>query len=513
MKSKMELEYPYTHTGFSQNVYDPYLTPSYMSLDNNLLYPNGIINNMSEFFNTESDSFADFDFSPEELVGQQTEIDGEYNGFGMISCANNRKNNKNPRKPNQKPNDPNKPTNNNNNNNNILVTKDGQQVGGNNDNQNPIFFLLNLEGLEDEPAESAVVKVTPPCVGKLCDHDPLSENVPVIPDRIVNRDANYVLTLDDLIDLGMSYHCQCQTNFYSISLERLAKLVDPLIKFRQMVGMKKIKQDIVEQIVYFIQDLEPNPAEMLHTVLEGAPGLGKSHIIDILADIYLKMGYLKKNIIKKAKRSDLIGKYLGHTAVLTQKVIDEAIGGILVIDEAYSLGNAEKRDSFSKECIDTINRNLTEKAGQFICIIAGYRDELEESFFSYNPGLKSRFRYRYTMDEYNSDELMEIFNGKVENDKWSIHPDFNKQKEAGFFKHNHKSFTYFGRDMETLLFHAKVAHSNRVFFEPHEMKSKLTLVDLENAFTRFQIHTSIKDIKEKMPDQVQHMYINYFIFS
>ena len=87
---------------------------------------------------------------------------------------------------------------------------------------------------------------------------------------------------------------------------------------------------------------------------------------------------------KIVKRSDLIGKYLGHTAAKTQKVIDSCKGGVLFIDEAYSLGNPEGRDSFSKECIDTINQNLTENKANLLCIIAGYKDALDKCFFAYN---------------------------------------------------------------------------------------------------------------------------------
>src|SRR5438093_1618571 len=85
----------------------------------------------------------------------------------------------------------------------------------------------------------------------------------------------------------------------------------------------------------------------------------------------------KKNKFKLVKRTDLVGEYLGHTAHKTQRVIDDADGGVLFIDEAYSLGADDKRDSFSKECIDTLNQNLSENRSKFICIIAGYPDELE----------------------------------------------------------------------------------------------------------------------------------------
>lgn len=112
------------------------------------------------------------------------------------------------------------------------------------------------------------------------------------------------------------------------------------------------------------------------------------------------------------KRSDLIGKYLGHTAKLTQEVFDNSKGGILFIDEAYSLGNPEQRDSFSKECIDTINQNLTENKDTVV-FIAGYKEQLNESFFSYNPGLNRRFKMRLTVDKYNAEDLRQIFIKKL----------------------------------------------------------------------------------------------------
>jgi len=95
-------------------------------------------------------------------------------------------------------------------------------------------------------------------------------------------------------------------------------------------------------------------------------------------------------------------------------MIDAAKGGVLFIDEVYSLGNAEKRDSFSKECIDTINENLTTKKTDFICIIAGYKEDIKDCFFAYNAGLERRFPIRFHIDEYNASELFSIFKKKVD---------------------------------------------------------------------------------------------------
>lgn len=345
------------------------------------------------------------------------------------------------------------------------------------------------------------------CPGINCNHKRRTSKVPLIPEHLLTAGPLYKITLRDLIDLGGAYHCHKQTTFGKISLARLARLRKPLLKLEGMVGMHKIKESITEQVVYFLLDLEPNPSELLHTVLVGPPGVGKSHIIDLLAEIYLGMGYLKKNVIKRVKISDLKGKYVGHTAPLTQDAINAAMGGVLVIDEAYSLGSEDHLDSFSKEIIDTLNRNLTEHAGKFVCIIAGYEDQIESCLFAHNPGLKSRFRFRFEIDTYTAEELAEIFTLKVELNNWLFSPNFSIESMTAFFKEHHTDFKHYGRDMETLLFHTKVAHSNRMFLDTLEtlgLKQQLTLADLKAGFDRFSLHNNIK---EKVESHANYMYL------
>src|SRR4029078_8344221 len=124
--------------------------------------------------------------------------------------------------------------------------------------------------------------------------------------------------------------------------------------------------------------------------------------------VYKEMGVLSKGHFTLVTRSDLIAKYLGQTAIKTQEVINNCEGGVMFIDEAYALGHSEGRDSFSKECLDTLNQNLSEKR-DFLCIIAGYKDALEKCFFSMNDGLARRFNFRYDIESYTPEELMEIF--------------------------------------------------------------------------------------------------------
>ena len=239
---------------------------------------------------------------------------------------------------------------------------------------------------------------------------------------------------------------------------------------------------------------------MLHTVIEGPPGVGKTIFGKILARIYLSLGITHKDKFKIVRRTDLVGEYLGHTAMKTQKAIDEALGGVLFIDEAYQLGNGSERkiDSYSKECIDTLNQNLSEKKGQFICIIAGYKKELEENFFSVNPGLKRRFSFKYTIDSYTWEELTSILVHKIPKMKWHIEEGTEEKLfKTEFLKEKMDQFPHYGGDIETLLLNVKIEHGKRVFGKRIEHHKKINYEDIENGYNRFLENRKIE--KETLP--------------
>ena len=289
-----------------------------------------------------------------------------------------------------------------------------------------------------------------------------------------------VHTIADLIEIGKTYD---PTKIYNIDVKILYDLVDPLTTLDAMIGMTAIKQEMVDHILFRVQDFDIFNQMMMHTVIEGPPGTGKTEVARIIGRIYLAMGILRNKKFVKATRSQLIAGYLGQTAIATQKMIDTANGGILFIDEVYSLGNAEKRDSFSKECIDTINENLTTKKTDFICIIAGYKEDIKDCFFAYNAGLERRFPIRFHIDEYNATELFSIFRKKVDENRWTM----DESIKLEFFEKHHEKFKFFGGDMELLFNSCKRAHSRRVFATGDERKV-LRQADIEKGYESFVEH-------------------------
>jgi len=302
--------------------------------------------------------------------------------------------------------------------------------------------------------------------------------------------------LDDLIELSKEIENNDFTNI-ALNQEHLLNLQEPLIKLKNLIGMESIKRNIFSQLVFFLQNIEPQHPHMLHTCIEGPPGCGKTELANILAQIYANLGIIKESKVIIARRSDLVAGFLGQTAQKTQDLIDSAKGGVLLIDEAYSLGNEDKKDSFAKECIDTLNQNLTEGKGDFICIIAGYKEDLEKSFFGFNSGLERRFPYRFSIDEYTANELCKIFQFILEKNNWKI--DREKESQfSEFLRENRENFKFNGGDLENLVHFSKLAYAKNRVINPKNQDKIIRLDDMKTAYEMY-LSNKKKEIKPMEP--------------
>jgi hypothetical protein len=198
--------------------------------------------------------------------------------------------------------------------------------------------------------------------------------------------------------------------------------------------------------------------------------------------MYSKIGVLKNNLFKKVTRSDLVAGYLGQTAIKTKKVITECLGGCLFIDEAYSLANNDRDDSYSKECLDTLCESMSDHKEDLMVIIAGYEDELYDTFFRGNRGLESRFIWRFKIDDYSPKELMQIFLKKVSENGWHYEATTGLEK---WFESKKDFFKNHGRDMERLFSYTKITHGRRIYGKSEEFRKYLSLEDLDSGYKSF----------------------------
>jgi len=318
--------------------------------------------------------------------------------------------------------------------------------------------------------------------------------------KLLLRVFQNLKSIDDIINLREDPN---RFNYFSnLKYKKLYNLIPSLENLQKVIGMKRVKNDVFKMICYFIHGLN-GIGELNHCVITGPPGVGKTTLASILGDIYLGLGFLKNNNFIVAKRSDLIGKYCGHTAVQTQEVIDKAEGGVLFIDEVYSLGNPGKRDVFTKECIDTINQNLTEKGDKFLCIIAGYEDDVEKCFFAYNKGLERRFPLRFKIDNYDSNELLLILKKFINEEFWKIEDDKYILK---LLKDNKELFQYYGGDMKIIFQNAKKIFSLRLMNEKIDLVNNdkiLKNTDFKGALEEFKLNRKTKEI----PEFVKNMFM------
>lgn len=210
-------------------------------------------------------------------------------------------------------------------------------------------------------------------------------------------------------------HTYSSPNIQSSALDVLEK----------MIGISSVKEE-VKSLINFVRfrkarmdkGLMVTPST-LHLVFTGAPGTGKTTVARLIAQIYKDIGLLTKGHLVEVSRTDLVGEYVGHTAPKTTEKFKEAIGGVLFIDEAYSLSVQGSEKDFGKEAIDTLVALMENYREKIVIIVAGYSEPMK-MFIQSNPGLDSRFPTKIHFDDFNNEELLEIFKKKCEEQSYTL---------------------------------------------------------------------------------------------
>ena len=198
---------------------------------------------------------------------------------------------------------------------------------------------------------------------------------------------------------------------------KVITLEDTMNELNNLIGLNTLKQKIQGYIDYLevekIRSSEGGKKTTLniHFIFKGNPGTGKTTVARILANIFKAMGLLSKGQLVETDRKDLVAEYVGQTATKTNKVIEKAFGGVLFIDEAYTL-TSDGGNDFGKEAIDTLLKRMEDDRGKIIVIAAGYNDDMDR-FLQSNPGLTSRFTNHIQFDDYTPIEMTDIFKSMV----------------------------------------------------------------------------------------------------
>lgn len=285
----------------------------------------------------------------------------------------------------------------------------------------------------------------------------------------------------------------------NVNVSKIKNIEKYLIELDNMVGLKSTKRTILDMIMHYIQDRHEKNTDYLHMVVYGPPGCGKTTLCRILGKLLSGLGILSNDTFTLVKRTDLIDKYVGHTAKLTESMLNSCKGGVIFIDEAYSLAPRNiEQDSFAKEAIDFLNQYLSEHKDDICCIIAGYEKELKETLFKMNTGLERRFPWKFIIEDYTSSELLEIFKRMIFKANYTLTIDAIDEK---IFKDNIDLFKFSGGDIETFITKCKIMHTRNTFG-----KSTNNIISKKDVQDALKEHLKNKCIK-KNDEPPNHMYI------
>lgn len=263
---------------------------------------------------------------------------------------------------------------------------------------------------------------------------------------------------------------------------------DPEKELEKLVGLKEVKRELKRIKAYTVKN--KGKRINLHMVFNGNPGTGKTVVARLIGKILHKEGVLPTTNFVEGSRETLVAEYIGQTAIKTKEAIDKAMGGVLFIDEAYSL-NAHSKNDFGAEAISTLLKAMEDHRGEFCCIMAGYTNEMAE-LFKMNPGFESRVQFFVNFPDYSKDELKEIAKLMLKKEEYTIEEDaLNKVIDIVYTKKHLPNFAN-AREVRIILDQVEMIQAERTLDELDNRE--ITLADVETYIKDHNI--VIKDAKE-----------------